>query len=69
MSDAYVGFDLGYFNKEAKDMELTLGVENIFNKRGVNPAAIEDITVPKSKITNPLIEPGTNFFVKYGYRY
>ena len=50
-------------------MELTLGVENIFNKRGVNPAAIEDITVPKSKITNPLIEPGTNFFVKYGYRY
>nr|WP_282432234.1 TonB-dependent receptor [Campylobacter troglodytis] len=69
MSDAYLGLDLGYFNKEARDMELTLGVENIFNKRGVNPAAIEDITVPKSKITNPLIEPGTNFFIKYGYKY
>lgn len=82
MSDIYLSLNLGYFNKEAKNMHLTFGVENIFDKAARSPVAVETLSAsrtrpdgtietiyfPKSK-TNPLLEPGRNFFVKYGYNY
>jgi len=68
LSDLYLSLNLGYFNKEAKDMHLTFGVENIFDKAARSPVAVEAVAYPKSK-TNPLLEPGRNFFVKYGYNY
>ena len=49
-------------------MHLTFGVENIFDKAARSPVAVEAVAYPKSK-TNPLLEPGRNFFVKYGYNY
>ncbi|TQR33699.1 TonB-dependent receptor [Campylobacter sp. MIT 99-7217] len=68
LSDLYLGLNLGFFNKEAKNMQLIFGVENIFDKLARNPVTQEDIKFAKSK-TNPLLEPGRNFFIKYGYNY
>ncbi|KAA6227098.1 TonB-dependent receptor [Campylobacter sp. LR264d] len=68
MSDIYAGLNLGAFSTNMKDMELTFGVENIFDRKGRNPVNIEDISYDFAR-TNPLLEPGTNFFVKYSYNY
>ncbi|TKX28735.1 TonB-dependent receptor [Campylobacter sp. MIT 12-5580] len=68
MTDVYVGLDLSYFSQEAKDMELSFGIENLFNQKGRNPATISSPTAITTK-TNPLLEPGINFFMKYSYNY
>ena len=68
MSDVFIGVDLRYFSKELKDMEMIFGIENLFNAKGRNPATIENINYPIA-LTNPLLEPGTNAFLKFAYRY
>ena len=40
-------------------MELILGVENLFYAVGRDPVAL----------TNPLVEPGRNFVLKYLWKY
>ncbi len=68
MSDFNLGVDLGYFSKDMKNMQLLFGVDNIFNKKAINPVSVESIAYARS-ITNPLLEPGRNFFMKFGYKY
>jgi len=68
MTDVYLGLDLGYFQKDMKDMELTFGVENLFDQKGRNPATYSNSLAITTK-TNPLLEPGINAFVKYSYKY
>lgn len=68
MSDIYADIKLGSFIDNAKDMFLTVGIDNIFDKKGVNPTTYEDLSYPRS-ITNPLLEPGRNFYAKFRYEY
>lgn len=68
MTDVYLGLDLGYFQRDMKDMELTFGVENLFDQKGRNPATVSNSRAVTTK-TNPLLEPGINAFVKYSYKY
>ncbi|EOZ2160496.1 TonB-dependent receptor [Campylobacter coli] len=68
ITDINVGVDLKHFNKEWKDMQLTFGVENLFNQKGRNPTTAEDIAYARA-LTNPLLEPGINAFVKFAYKY
>lgn len=69
MSDIYFVFNLKYLSKNLKEMELILGVENIFDAIGRNPATVEDIHFSNDLVGNPLVEPGSNFVVKYAYKY
>ncbi|MCX2752158.1 TonB-dependent receptor [Campylobacter sp. MIT 21-1682] len=68
LSNVYTHLDLGYFKPSMKDMSLTLGIENVFNTKARNPATAENIAYARS-LTNPLLEPGRNFFVRFGYKY
>lgn len=68
MSDLYLGLHLGRFNKNMKNAELLFGVENIFDQKGMNPVTVENIAYARS-LTNPLLEPGRNFFLKFEYNY
>ena len=68
MSEIYADLKLGQILNDAKDMYLTLGVDNIFNQKGVNPTTFEDVNSPQT-LTNPLIEPGQNFYAKFRYEY
>lgn len=68
MTDIAFTLKLGYFKSSLKDMYLTLGVDNVFNKKAINPVVQEDIKYARA-MTNPLIEPGTNAFVKFSYDY
>lgn len=68
MSDIYISTHLGYFDSEFKNMWITFGVENLFNTKGRNPSVAEDIKYSKT-ISNPLMEPGTNAFLKFAYNY
>ena len=68
ITDINVGVDLAYFDKNWKDMQLAFGVENLFNQKGRNPTTAEDIAYDRA-LTNPLLEPGTNVFVKFAYKY
>lgn len=68
MSDIYADIKLGSFINKAKDMYLSIGVDNIFDQKGINPTTFEDISYPRTK-SNPLLEPGRNFYVKFRYDY
>lgn len=68
MTDLYADIKLNRFIPGAKDMYLTVGVDNVFDKRGVNPTTYEDIKHNITK-TNPLLEPGRNVYVKFRHDY
>lgn len=68
MTDIYADIKLNKFFSGADDMYLTVGIDNLFDKKGVNPTTYEDIKNPISK-TNPLLEPGRSFYVKFRYDY
>lgn len=68
MTDIFVGLKLGEFSARLQDMELLLGANNLFNVVGRNPVTQESITHARS-LTNPLVEPGRNIFVKYIWNY
>jgi len=68
MTDIAADFNLGYFHHEAEDMHLIVGVDNLFDKKGINPTTYEDVGYGRS-ITNPLLEPGINAYVKFKYDY
>lgn len=68
VSEIYADLKLGQILNDAKNMYLTLGVDNIFNQKGVNPTTFEDVNSPQT-LTNPLIEPGRNFYAKFRYEY
>ncbi|PAF45554.1 TonB-dependent receptor [Helicobacter sp. 11S02629-2] len=65
MSDIYIGINLPFIDKDSK---LIFGVENIFNQVGRNPTTVEAIAY-KESLTNPLVEPGRNFSVKFASSY
>lgn len=68
MSDISLMLKLGHFNSEFKDMYLTLGVENLFDKKGTNPVTHENINFNRA-LSNPLLEPGRNIYAKFTYDY
>ncbi len=55
--DLYAGVDLWRLAGNLPEMQLTFGLENIFDKAYRQPTTIEAINFPQS-ITNPLLEPG-----------
>ncbi|WP_257875454.1 TonB-dependent receptor [Helicobacter sp. 12S02232-10] len=69
MSDIYIGWDLERFSESFKDMQVIIGVENLFNAVGRNPVTIENLKYPNDLVGNPLVEPGRNFILKYAYKY
>ncbi|MGX3098076.1 TonB-dependent receptor [Helicobacter sp. 23-1046] len=73
MTDIHLGIKLGAFNHYLKDMEIIVGVSNLFNEIGINPASEwTRTTLPLAdpiNLTNPLIEPGRNFVAKYVWKY
>lgn len=68
MSDISMIFKLGYFDNDFKDMYLTIGVDNLFDKKAANPVTQEDIKYARA-LSNPLLEPGRNAFIKFTYDY
>ena len=67
--DVYAGAKLeGVFGAGWRGWKLVAGVENLFDRKGQNPAISEDIAFARS-YTNPLIEPGRNFVVKLSADY
>lgn len=68
MSDISLNLKMGYFHNNFKDMELIIGIDNLFNQKGRNPSTQENPQYAYA-ITNPLLEPGINAFVKLAYKY
>lgn len=68
MTDLYLGLKLGSFSTKLQDMELLIGANNLFNQVGRNPVTVQNISKPIA-LTNPLVEPGRNIFVKYIWNY
>ncbi|TLD91321.1 TonB-dependent receptor [Helicobacter magdeburgensis] len=68
MTDLYLGLKLGGFSTKLQDMELLIGANNLFNQVGRNPVTVQNISKPIA-LTNPLVEPGRNIFVKYIWNY
>lgn len=68
MTDLYLGLKLGGFSTKLQDMELLIGANNLFNQVGRNPVTVQNISKPIA-LTNPLVEPGRNVFVKYIWKY
>ena len=68
MTDLYLGLKLGGFSTKLQDMELLIGANNLFNQIGRNPVTVQSINHPIA-LTNPLVEPGRNVFVKYIWNY
>ncbi len=68
MTDLYLGLKLGSFSTKLQDMELLIGANNLFNQVGRNPVTVQNISKPIA-LTNPLVEPGRNVFVKYIWNY
>lgn len=68
MMDLYLGLKLGGFSTKLQDMELLIGANNLFNQVGRNPVTVQNISKPIA-LTNPLVEPGRNIFVKYIWNY
>ncbi|WP_052058224.1 TonB-dependent receptor [Helicobacter jaachi] len=72
MTDLIAGVNLGYFSSNMEDMQFILGVNNLFNEVGRNPVTQLAATVANRdgmRLTNPLVEPGRNIFVKYVWNY
>ncbi|MGX3098073.1 TonB-dependent receptor plug domain-containing protein [Helicobacter sp. 23-1046] len=68
MTDMYAGVKLGEFKSTLKDMELIFGISNVFNTIGRNPVTGMNANYALS-VTNPLVEPGRNFTLKYVWKY
>ena len=68
MSDISLLLKMGYFHENFKDMELIIGIDNLFNQKGRNPSTQEDPNYAYA-ISNPLLEPGINASVKLVYKY
>lgn len=68
MTDLLLGVKLEKFNNSFKDMELMMGVTNLFDKVGRNPVTVESVS-HRVALSNPLVEPGRNFFMKYVWKY
>lgn len=68
MTDLYLGLKLGGFSTKLQDMELLIGANNLFNQVGRNPVTVQSIN-HQIALTNPLVEPGRNIFVKYIWNY
>ncbi|TLD97709.1 TonB-dependent receptor [Helicobacter jaachi] len=68
MTDIMLGLKLGAFAKGMQDMELIIGANNLFDVVGRNPATVQNIS-NNIALTNPLVEPGRNIFVKYVWNY
>lgn len=68
MSDVQVGLKLGSFSKSMQDMQLIAGVNNVFNTIGRNPVTALNVDRAEA-LTNPLVEPGRNIYVKYVWNY
>ena len=68
MTDLYLGLKLGGFSTKLQDMELLIGANNLFNQVGRNPVTVQSIN-HQIALTNPLVEPGRNVFVKYIWNY
>lgn len=66
MTDVLLGFKLETLGLE--DMELLLGVNNVFNVVGRNPVVAVNTSYAPA-LSNPLVEPGRNIFVKYIWKY
>ncbi|MCX2717907.1 TonB-dependent receptor [Helicobacter sp. MIT 21-1697] len=68
MTDIILGLKLGGFTSTLQDMELLIGASNLFNVVGRNPVTAENISMART-LSNPLVEPGRNIFVKYVWNY
>lgn len=68
MTDIILGLKLGGMKASLQGMELLLGANNLFNVVGRNPVTVENIARARA-ITNPLVEPGRNVFIKYVWNY
>lgn len=68
MTDIYASLKLGGFNASLQDMEILIGANNLFNVAARNPTTAYSVAHNKA-LTNPLIEPGRNIFVKYIWNY
>lgn len=68
MSDISANIKLGYFSERFKDWELIIGIDNLFNQKGRNPSTQENPNYAYA-LTNPILEPGINAFVKLIHKY
>lgn len=66
MTDILLGLKLDTFGLE--DMELLLGVNNLFDIVGTNPVVAVNIAYAPA-LSNPLVEPGRSIFLKYIWKY
>ena len=67
--DVYGGVQLdNLFGAQWRGWKLIAGVENLFDRKGQNPAVSEDVAFARN-YTNPLIEPGRNFVIKLSSDY
>lgn len=55
--DLHAGIDLWRVSSRLPEMQLSVGLENIFDKAYRQPTTVEDVRFARS-ITNPLLEPG-----------
>ncbi len=55
--DVYAGIDLWNVSSRLPEMQLSVGLENIFDKAYRQPTTVEDVRFARS-LTNPLLEPG-----------
>lgn len=68
MTDILLGLKLGGFRADLANMELLAGINNCFDVVGRNPVVVENISRDRA-LTNPLVEPGRNVFIKYVWNY
>jgi hemoglobin/transferrin/lactoferrin receptor protein len=59
----YAGYDLN------KEWTLTMGIENLLDNVGRNPAVVEDLAYSNDLLANPLVEPGRSVMLKLSSKY
>ena len=70
MVDAYAGMNLGrVLGSGWEDWQVTVGVENLFNKVGRNPVVAQDINYSDNLVGNSLVEPGRSAVIKLTVNY
>lgn len=57
VTDLHAGFKLWKISSQLPEMQLSIGLENIFDKSYRQPTTVEDVRFARS-LTNPLLEPG-----------
>jgi hemoglobin/transferrin/lactoferrin receptor protein len=58
----HAGADLGSMAPSLRGVRLAVGIENLFDRKYVNPVTFANVRFPPS-ITNPLVEPGRSVVV------